>query len=74
MLRPMCDICRRNCEGDITQREHYCERCLPFADEFRSQLAEASRVAWLEMGKSLERFRNEFIRDVVNRKKLEIAK
>lgn len=74
MLRPMCDICRRNCEGDIREPQHYCERCIPFAEEFQRGLANSTAEAFTEMGKHLERFRNEFVRDVVSRKKLEAVK
>lgn len=70
----MCDICRRNCEGDIREPAHYCDRCVPFAEDYRQHLATATAEGLEQFGKHLERFRNDFVRDVVSRKKLEVVK
>jgi len=52
----------RRSQGGIAQNEHYCERCLPFAEEFRKGRYEIGSEALQYAEKRLEQFRNKFLR------------
>ena len=65
MLKPVCDICKREVRGDIRSMEHYCERCFPFADEYRQKKRDVAVEALTYTERRLEQFRNEFLRDKV---------
>ena len=66
MLQPKCDICRKEIDGMLNTTEHFCDRCLPFAGDFKDRQAVVTAEALNAMRQRLDRFRNEFIRDVIN--------
>lgn len=65
MLKPVCDICKREVRGDIRNTLHFCERCLPFAQEYIDKRATLAARIMSESEKRIDQFRNEFLRDVV---------
>ena len=65
MLKPVCDICKREVRGDIRQSLHFCDRCVPFAQSYCDKRAELAAKIMAASEKQIDQFRNEFLRDVV---------
>jgi len=61
----VCNICRKFINGDIRTTEHYCERCLPFAERYREEFARIMQESNRILERKIETARNDFLREIV---------
>lgn len=69
MIKTVCDLCHREVKGNTAVL--FCERCLPFAEAFLKERNEVWLAAAETHNRTLESFRNKFLRENVIRKKEE---
>ena len=73
MIKLACNICHREVKDQPANAiAHFCERCMPFADEFIAEYAKIFAEANAVLQKRMESFRNDFIRNRIA--KLEVVK
>lgn len=65
MLQPICDICGKPLKAPVNMPSHFCDRCLPFAEQYVEERGKLAAGLVQEMERRLESFRNKFLRQTV---------
>ena len=74
MLIVACDVCRKQLANQNGQGPHFCERCMPFAQDFISRRNDAVNDATTKYVHSLEKFRNDYLQqNVLAQSKLKVV-
>jgi len=64
MIKVICDLCHREVKQPA-QAVNFCERCVPFADEYLKEAQVLAKELAAENHRKMESLRNRFLREVV---------
>ena len=74
MIRVCCDVCRRDLSHPHATAGNFafCERCVTWGDEYMKEVTRIGAEGMMEIGRKIERFRSQFVKDRIAQQRPEI--